>query len=229
MKKDFVSKRFDELLLSLHQIEIAENSITHERYIELPAWEKWATNVLTILEQIFGESSSHYQTFLKVYTTFNGNKYQFDLAKSVFLCAKEDYQGDYQFDLTTSVAGEILRNFIIQAKAALNDGHKDAAAVLASAALESVLKQFALRNGLDVGDKKLFEVVRALTSKRLVSDAHKNLLGTLTVLHKHAMCSDWDKLYREDVCRTIDFVEKFLSTNFQNTLSTPVIASPDFV
>jgi hypothetical protein len=54
----------------------------------------------------------------------------------VFLAAKEDYEGGYIFNLKAALTGEIFFDFIAAAQAALDDGYKDVAAVLACAALE---------------------------------------------------------------------------------------------
>ena len=65
----------------------------------------------------------------------------------MFLAAKEDYEGGYIFNLKAALTGEIFSDFIAAAQAALDDGYKDVAAVLACAALEDTLKRLAGMDG----------------------------------------------------------------------------------
>ena len=99
-------------------------------------------------------------------------------------------------------------------KAALDEGAKDVAAVLACAALEDALKRFALLNGLDVSDKVMEDVVGALKSKGLVGGAQKTLLDAMPKIRNHAMHANWGKITSQDVGSVLGFVEQFLLVNF---------------
>jgi hypothetical protein len=113
-----------------------------------------------------------------------------------------------------SLSGEVLGDFVALAKVALQEGHKDVAAVLASAALEDALKRYAKQNNLEVNDRVMQDVVSALKSKGLVGGAQKTLLDTMPKLRDYAMHANWDKLTPEDVSSIIGFVEQFLLTHF---------------
>ena len=156
----------------------------------------------------------NYENFNKISKNFDYYSKQFDNAKSIFIAAKEDYEGGYLFNLDSLISGEILGNFVALAKVALKENNKDVAAVLAAAALEDALKKFASLNELDVNDKVMQEVVSALKAKGLVSGAQKSLLDTMPKLRDYAMHANWDKIKPEDVSSIIGFVEQFLLSNF---------------
>lgn len=91
--------------------------------------------------------------------------------QGIFRSAKEDFEGGYVFNVDLRISGEVFGDFIVLAKHSLDEGHKDVAAVLASAALEDSLKRYAIANGLNIEDGSMTEVINALKSKGLVSGA----------------------------------------------------------
>ncbi|MBX3661202.1 MAG: hypothetical protein KF804_01995 [Burkholderiales bacterium] len=132
----------------------------------------------------------------------------------VFRSAKEDFEGGYVFSVDLKVSGEVFGDFIVMAKQALLEGHKDVAAVLASAALEDALKRFAAANSLEVNDKSMQEVINALKSKGLVAGAQKSLLDAMPKLRDHAMHANWEKIDASAVSGILGFVEQFLLSKF---------------
>jgi hypothetical protein len=96
----------------------------------------------------------------------------------------------------------------------LDEGHKDVAAVLASAALEDCLKRYAAANGIDVDRKTMQDVVGALKAKGLVSGAQKTLLESMPKVRDYSMHANWSKVSAADVGSIIGFVETFLLTHF---------------
>ena len=110
--------------------------------------------------------------------------------------------------------GEIFADFISMAKAAVNEGHKEVASVLACAALEDSLKRFGEANELNVDEKEMAQVIGALKSAGLVKGAQGKLLSSFTTIRNKAFHAQWDKLDLADVKSVIGFVEQFLLTNF---------------
>ncbi|MHB8544685.1 MAG: DUF4145 domain-containing protein [Leptospirales bacterium] len=134
--------------------------------------------------------------------------------KGIFRSSKEVYDGGYAFSLQARNSSEVLGDFVVLAKAALNEGSKDVAAVLACAALEDALKRFALIKSLDVADKTMQDVVNVLKKEGLVGGAQKTLLDTMPKIRDYAMHANWLKLTPQDVGSVIGFVEQFLLVNF---------------
>lgn len=136
--------------------------------------------------------------------------------QGLFKSAKEDFEGGYVFNVDLRVSGEVFGDFIVLAKQSLAEGHKDMAAVLASAALEDSLKRYATANGLNVDDGSMMAVINALKSKSLVSGAEKTLLNAMPKIRNYAMHADWEKISEPDVNSVIGFVEQFLLTKFNH-------------
>ncbi|OHE82704.1 MAG: hypothetical protein A2107_04225 [Verrucomicrobia bacterium GWF2_62_7] len=134
--------------------------------------------------------------------------------RNIVSSAKDDYEAGLGANLQVSLSGEVLGDFVALAKQALSDGHKDVAAVLASAALEDALKRFARLNGVDTDGKSMQDIVGALKAKGLVGGAQKTLFETMPKIRDYAMHAEWGKLDPASVSSLIGFVEQFLLSKF---------------
>jgi hypothetical protein len=208
-----LAKRFAELDAQSNALRRVTDSTGLDAY-DTTESQQWATSAMHIIQVAFGTGSAHYQNFAAAYAKNQGWKDHVDILKGIFRAAKADYEGGYAISLQTAISGEIFGDFVVMAKTALGEGAKDAAAVLACAALEDALKRFALLNDLDVTDKTMSEVVSALKSKGLVGGAQKSLLEAMPKVRNSAMHADWDKITAQDVGSVIGFVEQLLLTKF---------------
>jgi len=177
---------------------------------------QWATSAMQLIELAFDKQSPHAKGLRAMIEGGGGGMLDDRLKRSigVFRAARSDFEGGFIESLEVSLSGEVLGDFLGLAKAALDEGHKDVAAVLASAALEDALKRFAVRNGLTVDDKTMQDIVNALKGKGLVGGAQKALLDTMPKLRDYAMHANWEKFTPESVGGMIGFVETFLLTHF---------------
>jgi hypothetical protein len=207
---ELIRRRFRELEEEAKQVWNEDRSQT----INYEVYQRWATSVLSILESIFGKMSSHHQNFRKSYDNFKWNQHDIESATGIFQAAKRDYEAGYLIGLENKLSGEIFGDFVTLAKHSLDEGHKDVAAVLASAALEDCLKRYAAANGIDVDRKTMQDVVGALKAKGLVSGAQKTLLESMPKVRDYSMHANWSKVSAADVGSIIGFVETFLLTHF---------------
>jgi hypothetical protein len=207
-------QRFEELEAALSKIEWQPASAGSARYAPEDQWRGWASSAMHLLVLAFGEGSSHTQNFKSAYAACAGYDYNFAPLKGIFLAASGDYRAGYGRSVEASITGEVLGDFAAAAKAALAEGHKDVAAVLACAALEDTLKRYARLNGLDAEDKVMQEVITALKSKGLVAGPQKSLLDAMPRIRDAAMHANWDRIQDADVSSVIGFVEQFLLSKF---------------
>ncbi len=178
------------------------------------SWKQWATSAQNILGIAFGQASPHYKNFSAAYEKCHGWRDEVEALKGIFRAAKVDCEGGYVFSMQALISGEIYGDAVALCKAALAEGAKDVAAVLACAALEDALKRFALMNGLKISDKSMQDVVNALKAKGLVGGAQKTILNTVPKIRDHAMHANWNEITPQDVGSVIGFVEQFLQKKF---------------
>jgi hypothetical protein len=206
-----LAERFDQLEKSLATVRPGKS---HPESIDRSDWERWSTSALNLIKAAFGEASPHYSNLQQVYSAFAGWRQSLESATGVFLAAKDDFENGFSRPIDLVVSGEVLGDFIGLARAALTEGHREVAAVLASAALEDSLKRLAIAEGLHVEDKVMQGVIAALKARGLVGGAQKSLLETLPRFRDFAMHANWTKINAEDVSGVIGFVERFLLERF---------------
>lgn len=117
-------------------------------------------------------------------------------------------------NIESQVSGEIFGNFLSTASQALDNGHKEIAAVVASAALEDLLKKIGELNGLDVRTKAIQKVVNALTGKELLKGSSAKLIDKYTFIRDKALHAQWDKFQVEEVRSMIAFMEGLITVHF---------------
>ncbi len=174
---------------------------------------QWGNSCLHILKLAFGQESDYYTNFNAHIKVHSYNLY-LDPLVGIMKAAFDDYSLGFALDLKTAISGEIFQDFLELAKRALQEGNKDVAAVLASAALEDTLKRYAEKQGLNIDDKDLTEIVNTLKSQGLVGGTLKNSLAAMVKIRNCAMHADWSKISAPDVSSLTAFVEQFLITHF---------------
>src|SRR5258708_19156108 len=147
----------------------------------------WATSAQDLIRAVFGNGSPQYENFVSALKASTISSVKFESVKSIFVSAKEAFEGGYVFNVELTVSGELFGDFVAMAKHALSEGHKDVAAVLACAALEDTLKRYALVSGLTVDGNSMQDTVNALKSKGLVSGPQKTLLESMPKIRDYAM------------------------------------------
>lgn len=68
-------------------------------------------------------------------------------------------------NITTQASGLVIGDLVALARAELNAGYKDVAAILAAAALEDAMKRKAEELGINVENKSLDAILNALKAK----------------------------------------------------------------
>lgn len=212
---ELFARRFEELQKSKDKIPFYSSSMGGT-YVPEGQWQGWATSVQSLLKAVFGENGQQYLNFSKAYEACNGDDHSVRPLFHMFTSAKEDFEGGYVFNVELRVSGEVFGDFVVLARKALDEGHKDVAAVLACAALEDALKRYATVSGLVVDDKAMADVVNALKGAGLVAGAQKAILDRMPTIRNYALHANWEKISEPDVGGVIGFVEQFLLTKFSN-------------
>src|SRR5262249_48789664 len=120
-----IRARFAELEERLPSLINKNNA----QFLDATGTAQWTTNVLHLLEVVFGKASIQYQSFSDSIRGTLGFASDLERPKGIFRAAREDYEKGYLFDLQATVSGELLGDFILLAKSALQEGQKDVAAV----------------------------------------------------------------------------------------------------
>jgi hypothetical protein len=209
------AQRFQELAVSRVRLPFHKTSMG-TTIVPDGEWQGWATSVQSLLRAVFTETGEHYVNFCGAYNKCRGAAHQVRTLFHIFTSAKEDFEGGYVFNVELRVSGEVFGDFVTLARTALDEGHKDVAAVLACAALEDTLKRYAIANKLEVEGKTMADVINALKSASLVAGAQKAILDRMPAIRNMALHGEWAKIGEPEVAGVIAYVEQFLLTYFSN-------------
>ena len=129
-------------------------------------------------------------------------------------------------NIQAEARGEVLGDFLVLAREALDEEQKNVAAVLACAALEDALKRCASEQGLDVHDQDMSEVVNALKSKGVIRGAQGQVLRGYVRIRNKAFHAEWDAIDDASVSSIIGFTETFLVQQFSAPIAADSPADP---
>ena len=153
IRSDLVKQRFEELerkasdVWASKKLNYEDKGVKHYK-IPRATFREWGTNVLNLLQRVFGGDSIHCRNFLAHYNAFTDYDFQFEDCRAIFKASKEDYEGGYLFNIRGLIQAEVFDDALEQAKALLNAEYKDAACVIAGVVLETTLKELCKRNGI---------------------------------------------------------------------------------
>ena len=112
------------------------------------------------------------------------------------------------------VVAETVFDFVSLAETALDNQNKDVAAVLASAALEDIMKKKAEELGIDTDDKDLSEVVHAMKAAAFFAGPQHKLVSSFVTLRNKAMHAEWAKIHEPEVSSVIAFIKTFITQGY---------------
>ena len=184
--------------------------------------EEAMSGTISMLERLYGANSEKTNAYVKLYKDYAWNAMQGrgiagDKMRSETLGVLNSINFELQAGLVGSLEleaqGGVFGDFVTLARESLDES-KDVAAVLVSAALEDTLKRFALRNGLDVADADMAQVINALKSQSLLKGPQAAVVQSYVKLRNKAFHAEWDKIDKETVNSAISFTETFLLEHF---------------
>lgn len=210
-------KRFEELQEQAIAIAATEKT-QHSQYsnpyqhIDSDLILGWCVKVRHLLSTACGKSSEHFSSFVEAeqLQSYDTSPERLKRVRSVFLAAKEDFEGGYLTTVRNLVHAEVFGNELEQAKELLRYGYYVPAAVIAGVVLETALVDLCLRHNIPSGkaNKMNDDLAKAghynsLVQKRVTS------LAAIRNSAAHGKINDFTQ---DDVIAMINDVERFLTT-----------------
>jgi hypothetical protein len=141
----------------------------------------WCVKARSLLVKACGQDSEHFKSFVEAEMTlpFEDNPAQFGRVRSVFLAAKEDFEGGYLSSVRNLVQAEVFSTELEQASELLSAGYHVAAAVICGTVLETNLQGLCESRGLSMGklDKMNADLAKAGQYNSLVQKRITALAG----------------------------------------------------
>lgn len=208
------AKRFAELSEQIKTLESSKkhNDSEYSSYdsVDSDLFVSWKVSARHLISIVCGIESEHYKQFVecekpKPYRDTYG---EFREVKSVFVSAKEDFEGGYLDNFKTLVQAEVFGSELEQASELLANGYKSAAAVISGVVLETALRQLCSKSKIASGklDRMNADLAKAgaynvLTQKRITA------LAGIRNSAAHGNTGDFTE---DDVKEMISYTERFL-------------------
>ena len=178
-------------------------------YVSTSATTGWATSVLSLFRQAFGEQSIHTENFQVSFRNFDGYLSSFDVLYAIFLAAKEDFEGGYIFSLRGLVKAEVLSDALEQAEELLRSSYKDPACVLVGVSLEVAVKHLVSSEGIPLG--KLDSMNVALAKAGVYNVQKQKQITAWADLRNKSAHGDWTAYTDADVRDMLSGVQRFIA------------------
>jgi hypothetical protein len=213
-----VLTRLEDLVIKGEEVlktrrEPPSNSIGFDASVDLQMATQWMVSCLSILQNVFGENSSHYKMFeplTRGKTTFNPTKKCLGVIKA----AKDDYENGYLFDTRALIEAEVFDDFLEQAEHLLIQGYFAASAVIAGSVLEDGLRKLCAKNGLTLSAKPKLDTMNAELAKAGVYNLLKQKQITALADLRNKAAHGQGGFTKEDVEDMIRNVRRFMEDYF---------------
>lgn len=132
---------------------------------------------------------------------------------TVFLAAKEDFEGGYLSSVRSLVQAEVFDSELDQASELLSSGYKTASAVIAGTVIETTLRELCDRNGATPG--ALGQMNADLAKKGIYNANMAKRITAMAGIRNSAAHGKPDEFTNGDVKSMIDEIGRFLSQHLQ--------------
>lgn len=210
-----VLRQMDALLHQYGPL-VRDAGMGHGPYITAsPAEQGAACARLSAAVERFSRSGDQYREELqRIHATGHAPEYRAVSLLGVLQAVREDYAAGFTKSLEELIHADLFGDFLDMAKELLDKGFKDAAAVIAGSALESHLRQVAVKNNVPVtkpdGKPEKAETINAALGKEDYGTGEQKNVTAWLDLRNDAAHGDYDKYDNRQVALLIDSVRAFM-------------------
>lgn len=172
-------------------------------------YEAIMTSVIVIMERLYGSGSVNHRRAVHFYS--EGHLHAFNQTIGLLKETKKIIMSGLINSIESHAMFEVEHDFLTSAIRLNNEGHKDAAAVLASIVLEDALKRLAVKVGMeDLQNDEMSSVASKLLAKKKIEKSTHNSILSFRSLRNAALHAQWHEVSRESVDQLLAFLPSFL-------------------
>ncbi|MEX2964649.1 DUF4145 domain-containing protein [Microbulbifer sp. TYP-18] len=213
-----LSARFDQLADEIIQIEstkVIKHSVYSGSYdhVDQAMLDEWKVKAKSLIVKACGNDGEHIKAFVTAeeLRSLDSNYSVLQRVKSVYMAAKDDFQGGYLSSVKSLVQAELFDSELEQAAELLDSGYKGPSAVVAGVVLETALKDLCAQNS--ISHAKLDKMNSDLAKAGLYNKLQQKKITALADIRNSAAHGDWDSFSEDDAREMIRDVERFLSNH----------------
>lgn len=216
-----ITKEIEDLVTvgqRLHQVAATSSSaVGGDQLAELAMW---VTRLGQLIQKLYGEKSQHLASYNRAlatssFYTLHSNYYEhftqvFGIAKAI----QHDIRHGLLVDFKILVQAEVFADFLEMGEYLLNEGYKDAAAVIIGSVLEDGLRKLSERAGLSLlADSGKQLTIEPLNSQLAKADVYSKLVQKQITSWAHirnkAAHGEYTEYTQEQVRMMLLFVQNF--------------------
>ena len=226
-------QKFDERIIAEINI-LAESGVRLNQIVSrsdeaiggdlLVEFSTWVTRLGQIVRKLYGEQSQHFDSFSKAlqrqnfYFLHSNNYDHIAQMAGVAKAVKHDIENGLLVDLKSLVQAEVFADFLEMGEHLLNEGYKDAAAVIIGGVLEDTLRKISERSQIpvvaDSGKPLTMDPLNAQLAKAGVySKLVQKQITTWAHVRNKAAHAEYDEYNAEQVKSMLLFVQSFADTH----------------
>ena len=218
LKETFV-KQIDDVQ-NLYQQLKARSKYDDLSDIEKIESNKYITLAIATIERIVGNNSIYFhqaESVLKRYGT--DNQYNIPTLSGILEALKNDLSKGYLLNFVELIHAELFSDFLEMAEYLLQEGYKDASAVIAGSSLEIHLRQLCNKYNIPVEkktdkgirNKKADELNIELAKKEVYSKLDQKNITAWLGLRNNAAHGKYDEYSKEQVSLLISSIREFIN------------------
>lgn len=173
---------------------------------------RFRTEALNLIRRSCGEDSDHYKELRRLLESANAsmNSFYFSHCFGVLEAAQKDFDAGLLFDMRALIAAELLGDLTEQAETLLTAGYHVAAASLAGAVLEDVLRKLCDKHHLPLPESTKLDRLNADLARASVYDKLvQKRITAIADIRNNADHGHPDKFSKVDVEDMVKWVRSF--------------------
>ena len=205
MKTEDLLERIDytiNLGKELYKTLSIDTSADTYRYDSTGKFAGFKSSALSLISNLYGKKHSYYKEF----QTASNDSYEYNINESMSILnsIKDEIQNGWLYSFRSVVSAELFSDFLEMSNYLLQEGYKDAAAVMIGSVLEENLRELCRRNKIDISIEKKGKIIHKSADSMnndlykenvYTSLEHKSILSWLDLRNKaaHGKYSEYDK------------------------------------
>ncbi|MDC4744251.1 HEPN domain-containing protein [Acinetobacter baumannii] len=219
-----ILNRFEELIKEANEISnnsFVDTNIRFPNFEDFPPnyqalYSEWIIKAQNILLLACGDSSIHFTAFKRQLSGSSDTPKRLRQLIPILNAAYDDLKNGFLITFKQIVQSEVFDSELEQAKSLLENGYKNAAAVIAGVVLETTIKELCTNNGIDIylpdgkREKKLEKLNEELTKAGIYPLTQQKKITYYADIRNNAAHGKPENFDSDEVKDMIKGIEKFL-------------------
>jgi hypothetical protein len=193
---------------------------------ELGDFAAWVTRLGQLVRKLYGESSEHFATYSKAlatnafYSLHSDWNAHLAILHGLSKCIVDDLERGLLFDIRSLVHAEVFTDFLEMGEHLLQEGYKDAAAVVIGSVLEDTLRQLSLKSKVATVNPSgrpltIDPLNMALAASNVYSKLVQKQITTWAHVRNKAAHGEYREYTKEQVEMMLLFVQSFCAEHLK--------------